>query len=175
MMGMLPRIVTYFIGHGQQLARAREEAKYKANLEFYANSIAPPIVSRQVARAVLRKGVSHPLWSPAFGEKLQETKIDSGSTSGDIITETQPCEAFAKASKKRSPIALNLDAANRLREIARDRNGAYAGHAPKTTQRLRELGLIVIRGEKIAATGRRMSWGTAHVTEAGRRWLAENA
>ena len=62
----------------------------------------------------------------------------------------------------------------RLREIARDRNGSYAGNARASTAALRDAGLIEVRGEQIATTGRRLAFGYAYVTDAGRAWLQAN-
>ena len=62
----------------------------------------------------------------------------------------------------------------RLREIARDRNGSYAGNARASTAALRDAGLIEVRDEKIAATGRRLAFGYAFVNSAGRDWLHAN-
>lgn len=70
---------------------------------------------------------------------------------------------------------LTLNEQKRLREIVRDRNGSYPGLMKATTKKLREKGLIEVRGEKIASTGRLMQAGTAFPTDAGRQWVAENS
>lgn len=78
-------------------------------------------------------------------------------------------------------VELTRPQRNRLEELAAIADGRrhwslrYAGFQKVTTAKLADAGLVEIRHRKIAKTGRIMSLGDAHITDAGRRALSSDA
>lgn len=76
-------------------------------------------------------------------------------------------------------ITLNKRQADRLRELvgANERRFATNRHpncSKASNEYLKNLGLIELRGGRVAKSGRAVWHGELYATEAGRTWVAQN-